>query len=154
MWVPGLKEDFTKDSNNTNSAAIQKFNDIYRQIGNLNYPRYEDKEWRDTEIGTSSVDSIDEHKKNIVILKYNWPKLKRYFLQLDEISWKFYYDNENNKISEITEKDVINNVFPIFEKNLEEAENYIKNNKIETNNNWSWEDEDTISELRKVLFSD
>lgn len=114
------KESFTITSNNTRTTAIKEFDEIYKNIKNLNYPKYKDKEGWDVKIATSSIKGTNEQKTNIVILKYKWSELKKYFLQLDELKLTFFYDDEKNQINEVTEDDVINYILPIFRKYLTE----------------------------------
>ena len=120
------EENVQRVLNSDEMLAIDAFNEIFEAIGNLDYPKYQNKEgwdvelW-DVELSTSTSEDINNLRKNIVILKYKWSEFKRYFLQLDEKSLEFFFDDENNNIHRVTENEVLEDILPIFRESLNEA---------------------------------
>ena len=102
--------------------AIDEFDEIFEAIEYLNYPKYQDEEGWDVELGTSTFESVNGSKKNIVILKYRWSEFKRYFLQLDQVNFVFFFDDENNNIHRVTENEVLEDILPIFRESLGKVE--------------------------------
>jgi hypothetical protein len=64
------KEDVQRLLNPDEMKAIDEFDRIFEAIEYLNYPKYQDEEGWDVELGTSTSESLNDSKKNIVILKY------------------------------------------------------------------------------------
>ena len=102
--------------------AIDEFDEIFEAIEYLNYPKYQDEEGWDVELGTSTFESVNGSKKNIVILKYRWSEFERYFLQLDQVNFVFFFDDENNNIHRVTENEVLEDILPIFRESLGKVE--------------------------------
>ena len=102
--------------------AIDEFDEIFEAIEYLNYPKYQDEEGWDVELGTSTSESVNGSKKNIVILKYRWSEFERYFLQLDQVNFVFFFDDENNNIHRVTENEVLEDILPIFRESLGKVE--------------------------------
>ncbi len=115
------EENAQRVLNTNEKLAIDVFDEFFEAIEYLNYPKYQDEEWWDVELGTSTSEGVNGSKKNIVILKYRWLEFKRYFLQLDEDNLVFFFDDENNNIHRVTENEVLEDILPVFEECLTEA---------------------------------
>lgn len=125
LWDSGemdKKEDVQKLLNPDELKAINEFDEIFEMIWAFDYPRYKDEEWWDVELSTSSFGSVNNFKKNIVLLKYRWSEYKRYFLQFDQGNLEFFFDDENNNTHKVTENEVLEDILPIFRESLGKVE--------------------------------
>ena len=113
--------DVQRVLNTNEKLAIDVFDEVFEAIEYLNYPKYQDEEGWDVELGTSTSEGVNGFKKNIVILKYRWSEFNRYFLQLDEDNLIFFFDDENNNIHKVTENEVLEDILPVFRECLTEA---------------------------------
>lgn len=136
-------ESETQINSQNEQLASQKFNEIFDRISKIckeNTPRdrntSSDNEPFRYNDGSTIIDlsvTDDDEQQEIYIDKHDWDHTSTYMLKKIK-TWEFQLsgldNNKRNTVNNLTPEELLNDILPIIEKRIDEAENYQKQKRI------------------------